>query len=110
MPCRRVQGVQTLEREGWRSEETLKSGHVGPSGRTCGSSWDAGAPALGSGQVLQRLDVCGPARPEDGRLVPERQGSKASPGRWLWAPSGPWRLRVSPHWSLEPGLAVRLHS
>ncbi|KAJ8791790.1 hypothetical protein J1605_020512 [Eschrichtius robustus] len=94
-----------LEREGRRSEETLKSGHVGPSGRTCGSSLGAGAPALGSRQVLQRLDVWGPSRPEDGRLVPESQGSKASPGRWLWAPSGPWRLRVSPHWSLEPGLA-----
>lgn len=90
-----------LEREGWRSEETLKSGHVGPLWILIGC-W---CPCAG-----QRLDVWGPARPEVGCLVPESQGSKASPGRWLWAPSGPWRLRVSPHWSLEPGLAVRLPS
>ena len=72
---------QTLEQEG-SSEEALKSGPVGSSGCSCGSSSDGDTPALGSGQIQPRLDARGQARPEDSHLVPESQGSRGG-GRAL---------------------------
>lgn len=90
------------EREGRRSEGTLQSGHVGPLWPHLWILIGCWCPCAG-----QRSGFAASGRVGTGeaRGWPPGSGKSGKQGQ-----PGPWRLRVSPHWSLEPGLAVRLHS